>query len=536
MEHLPDIFSIVVLVLSAIAALSAFLVLLGLGRKSIADQQAIAAETMASALRTESDRTRLEMAEHSRGLREELGNTIRGFEDSFAKRLDTGIENIRTSISGLSQKLDADIVRMAQEATENRDRLRETIETKLDATDMRFTGSARDLREELTKNFMNTADVLAKSLQSFGESQKEQLGKVERELNVFSERQALAQETLRQTVEGRLDAIRSENSAKLDEMRQTVDEKLQTALEKRLGESFRTVSEQLERVYQGLGEMQTLATGVGDLSKILTNVKSRGTWAEIQLGMLLEQFLSPEQFVKNARVKEESNERVEFAVRFSSRDSEPEMLLPIDAKFPREDYERLVQAAELADAAGVEEATAALVAYVKNCAKSISEKYINPPTTTDFAILYLPTEGLFAEVLRRPGLQEQLQLEYRVTIAGPTTLAAMLNAFQMGFRSLAIQKRSSEVWKLLGAVRGEFSAHGKVVQTLRRQLGAASNTIDKLSTRTNAMNRKLRDVELLPTADGASLLGLNVTLLPEQDEFDDDLDESEAQSTSPGGL
>jgi DNA recombination protein RmuC len=525
MERLPDILIIAVLALSAIAAVSAFLVLIGLGRKSIADQQTLAAETMATAIRTEADRTRTDIADQSRGLREELNGSIRRFEDSFATRLDAGIENIRAPVAAIGQKLDADIARMAQEASENRDRLRESIETKLDSTDLRFANSARELREELTNNFSSSSNSLVATLQGFGQIQKDQLEKVERELTVLSDGNLKAHESLRQVVEGRLDAIRSENAIKLDEMRQTVDEKLQTALEKKLGESFRTVSEQLERVYQGLGEMQSLASGVVDLNKILTNVKSRGTWAEIQLGMLLEQFLSPEQFVKNAQVKEGSAERVEFAIRIANRDSGTEVLLPIDAKFPREDYERLVIAADSADSEGVEAAITALVAYVRNCAKNISDKYISPPQTTDFAILYLPTEGLFAEVLRRPGLQEQLQLNYHVTIAGPTTLAAMLNAFQMGFRSLAIQKRSSEVWKILGAVRGEFVEHGKVVQTLRRQLNAATNTIDKLGTRTNMMNRKLREVETLPVEEASPLLGLNVLSLADSADITEGQDE-----------
>ena len=236
--------------------------------------------------------------------------------------------------------------------------------------------------------------------------------------------------------------------------------------------------------------MQVLATGVGDLKKVLTNVKTRGTWAEVQLGMLLEQFLSPDQYVQNAQIKADSMERVEYAVRFASRDSDDHVLLPIDSKFPQEDYERLIQASERADVDAVERASAALESYIKLSAKTICDKYICPPQTTDFAILYLPTEGLFAEALRRPGLHEHLQREYRVTIAGPTTLASMLNAFQMGFRSLAIQKRSSEVWKILGAVRAEFADHGKVVEKLRNQLGAATNTIDALGTRTRVMNRR----------------------------------------------
>jgi DNA recombination protein RmuC len=293
---------------------------------------------------------------------------------------------------------------------------------------------------------------------------------------------------------------------------------LQSTLERRLTESFQVVQNQLDNVHKGLGEMQTLATGVGDLKRVLTNVKTRGTWGEVQLGMLLEQFLLPDQYLKNAQVKEGSLERVEFAVRFPGRHDEKEVLLPIDAKFPQEDYERLVHAAERADAIAVEVAAAALEARVKSFAKTVSDKYINPPMTTDFAILFLPTESLFAEVLRRPGLFEQLQRDCRVTLAGPTTLSAMLSAFQLGFRSLAIQKRSSEVWQILGAVKTEFAQHGRVVDTLKKQLNAATNTIDRLGTRTRAMSRSLRNVETLPGAEADALLQLPTEAEPDDAE------------------
>jgi DNA recombination protein RmuC len=324
------------------------------------------------------------------------------------------------------------------------------------------------------------------------------------ELKALAEQQGGAAEALRQTVEGRLDKLRQENSDKLDEMRKTVDEKLQSELEKRLGESFRTVSEQLERVHKGLGDMQSLATGVGDLKKVLSNVKTRGILGEAQLGMLLDQFLSPAQYLANAQIK--PGAFVEFAIRLPGDGAD--VLMPIDAKFPSEDYERLVEAADRADADGVAMAAAALEARVKNFAKTIHDKYINPPATTDYAILFLPTEGLFAEVVRRAGLIEAIQRDFQVTVAGPTTLTALLSAFQMGFRALALQQRSGEVWKVLGAVRSEFSKHGEVVERLKKQLGAAANTIDALDTRTNQMNRRLRDVEALPASEAQEVLGL----------------------------
>lgn len=338
---------------------------------------------------------------------------------------------------------------------------------------------------------------------------------------------AAGQEMLRQAVENRLDAIRSENTTKLEEMRQTVDQKLQTTLETKLTESFDRVAQQLRLVHQGIGEMQTLAAGVSDLRKVLSNVRIRGTFGENQAAQLLEQFLSPEQFILNAQVRENSQERVEFAVRLPGRDDEGDVLLPIDAKFPREDYERLLAAAEIGDSDAVEEAGKALENRVKLFARTIREKYINPPRTTDFAILFLPTEGLYAEILRRPGLFDQIQRDCHVTLTGPTTFVAYLNALQMGFRSLAIQKRSSEVWRLLGAVQAEFGNYDAVVTTLAKQLQTAANSVKKLNTRSNVMRRKLKDVEKISQAEAGTILGGDFALAaPEEpDDPDNEMDE-----------
>ncbi|MEJ0028009.1 MAG: DNA recombination protein RmuC [Rhizomicrobium sp.] len=515
---MPQILLYLTLAFSATATLAGLLLLLGVGRKL--PQSALAADAIAATVRTEADRVRADNAEQSRAVKQRLDEAILRFQDALLNRLDVAIENIRQPIVGIGQKLDADIAKMGKDAGENRDALRQAIETKLNEFADRQTIAARELREELIGNYTRTADTLSSTTRDLGVQQQERLDKVAAELKGLTDRQSADQEILRSAVEGRLDAIRQENAAKLDEMRQTVDEKLQTALDQRLTESFRTVQEQLERVHSGLGEMQSLATGVGDLKRVLSNVKTRGTWGEVQLGMLLEQFLSPDQYLRNAQVKEHSLERVEYAVRFTGRDDEKEVLLPIDAKFPQEDYERLVLATERADVVAVEEASAALEARIKSFAKTVSEKYINPPVTTDFAILFLPTESLLAEALRRPGLFEHLQNDCRVTLAGPTTLASMLSAFQMGFRSLAIQKRSSEVWQMLGAVRTEFLSHGKVVDSLKRQLNAATNTIDKLGTRTRAMNRALRNVEAAPGPASQTLLGLDEATLESEAEDD----------------
>jgi DNA recombination protein RmuC len=290
-------------------------------------------------------------------------------------------------------------------------------------------------------------------------------------------------------------------------MRKTVDEKLQTTLETRLGESFKQVAERLEQVHKGLGQMQSLAQGVGDLQRVLTNVKTRGIFGEVQLEALLEQVLTPEQYGKQVETKPRSNQRVDFAIKFPGRsgDGTP-VWLPIDAKFPREDYERLLDAHDRADQAGVDSAGRALEVRIREEAKSICEYYLAPPYTTDFAILFLPIESLYAEVLRRPGLMDKIQRDYRVTLAGPTTLLAMLNSLHMGFRTLALEQQASEVWKVLGAVKTEFDRYGEWVARIKEQVQKAADTVDKAETRTKMMRRALKDVEALPETQSQALL------------------------------
>ena len=295
-------------------------------------------------------------------------------------------------------------------------------------------------------------------------------------------------------VAGELASIQQTTEQRLDRIRQTVDEQLQTTLEKRLGESFQLVSDRLEQVHRGLGEMQTLAAGVGDLKRVFSDVRARGAWGEIQLGALLEQMLAPDQFARNV-APTGTAERVEFAIRMPGGDNGQPVWLPIDSKFPQEDYLRLVDASDRGDAEAVEYCSRQLELRLKSCARDISSKYVHPPATTDFAILYLPTESLYAEVLRRPGLAETLQREHRVAIAGPTTLAALLNSLQMGFRTLAIQKQSSEVWKVLGQVRTEFGKYADVLAKVQKKLQEASNTVDQGLTRTRVLERRLRGVE-----------------------------------------
>ncbi|MBR6730377.1 MAG: DNA recombination protein RmuC [Alphaproteobacteria bacterium] len=343
----------------------------------------------------------------------------------------------------------------------------------------------------------------------------ERLERISRE-DAKALRQELAQsllqfnDSIRQSVETQLTKMSTENASKLEQMRETVDEKLHVTLEKRLGESFSQVSERLEKVHQGLGEMQLLASDVGGLKRVLTNVKTRGTWGEVQLGSLLEQMLSPDQFVKNAHIQEGSAEVVEFAVKLPDGD----VLIPIDSKFPIEDYERLIEASDKGDVTQIEFASNELEKRIKLEAKRISSKYIYPPKTTDFAIMFLPTEGLYAEVMKKPGLSSEIQTKYRISIAGPSTLGAFLNSLQMGFRSFAIQKRSGEVWKTLSEVKTEFEKYLAWIEKVKRNLEQAYKTIDEADTRTRAVARKLRGVTENTNAeiDGGEL---NIQSLPQ---------------------
>jgi DNA recombination protein RmuC len=363
-------------------------------------------------------------------------------------------------------------------------------------------------REERSQSANFLAQAVTTQIGQLGSLQGERLEAFARELNRFSLGLDERFERLKLTVEGRLIAIQADNASKLDEMRRTVDEKLHATLEQRLGESFKLVSDRLEQVHRGLGEMQSLAAGVGDLKRVLSNVKTRGTWGEVQLSALLEQLLTTEQFSANVATRPGSNERVDFAIRLPGKGDGAAVWLPIDAKFPVEDYQRLMDAQERGDPVLVEEAGRAIELRLKNEARSIRDKYVAPPHTTDFALLYLPTEGLYAEALRRPGLADTLQREWRVSLAGPTTLAALLNSLQMGFRTLAIEQRSAEVWAVLGAVKTEFGKFGEALAHTRKKLDEASNSISKAETRTRQLSRKLREVEALPASESEQLIGM----------------------------
>ena len=511
---------VVTVVLAAVSLILSLAVLVSLRQLR---RQSLSFDIVTRMMRDECDIVRRDAAEHARLARGELGGRFDGFQNSlvhsfgvlsqsidsqvraFGGKLGEGMAGMNGRVDAIAQKLDRDIAKMGEDAARSRDTLRETIEGRLHAHGQAHDMRAKTLREEVSGSLRVLGDRNAVTLGDMGTQQKERLDNTERALRELMQKNSVEQSALRETVEGRLDILRQENAAKLDEMRRTVDEKLQTTLEARLGESFTRVVEQLNRVHEGLGEMKSLASNVGDLKAVLTNVKVRGTYGEVQLGLILEQFMAPHQYVKDARVNERSLERVEYAVKFPGR-GDGEVLLPIDAKFPRETFERLMAASESGQVDAVLQLRKELESQIRKCAKDIRDKYVLPPVTTDFAVMFLPTESLYAEVLRQPGLFETLQRDYRVTVAGPTTLSALLSAMQVGFRTLAIEKRSSEVWQILGAVKTEFGKYNGVVEGLAKQLDTAVKSVEKLGTRTKAMTRTLRNVHDLPDATAADAL------------------------------
>ncbi|MFC7297018.1 DNA recombination protein RmuC [Herminiimonas aquatilis] len=412
--------------------------------------------------------------------RQELGSNFMQFQQALAAQL--------TSVATLqNNQIDSFAQQLAK--------LNEANAQQLEAMRQAITLQAQTGREEQATALKRFGDTLNQTLTTLTESNAQRMAEV------------------RATLEAKIKDLQTDNGARLEEMRKTVDEKLHATLEQRLGESFKLVSDRLEKVHQGLGEMQQLAIGVGDLKRVLTNVKTRGTWGEVQLEMLLEQVLTPDQYAKNVETIPGSGARVEFAIKLPGSDNgNTPVWMPIDAKFPKEQYERLADAADRADADGVLQAGRELETVVRNEAKKIAEKYLSPPLTTDFAILFLPTEGLYAEVMRRPGLADDLQRTHRVSIAGPSTLSALLNSLQMGFRTLALEKRSSEVWQVLGAVKTEFGKFGDVLAATKATLERAAKNIEQAETRSRQMTRKLKSVEALPSEAAQQLLGVDLPL------------------------
>jgi DNA recombination protein RmuC len=391
--------------------------------------------------------------------------------------------------------------------------------------------SAAAQRDELARSLAASNEMLRASLAGVAEMQRTQLDGLAKSLRDMSAANEAALNAIRATVDLRVRELKEGNEKKLEEMRRTVDEKLQTTLEKRLGESFRLVSTQLESVQKGLGEMQSLANGVGDLKRVLTNVKARGTWAEVQLGALLEEILTPGQFERNVHVDPGSREMVEYAVKLPGPKDDPAacVWLPIDSKLPQEDYARIQDAADRGDAAATQLAADALARAIRVAAQDVHDKYVRPPHTTDFALMFLATEGLYAEVVRQPALVEDLQHRYRIVVAGPTTLAALLSSLRMGFQTLAIEQQAVEVWRVLGAVKSEFAKFGDVLDKVKRQLATATRTIEETGVRTRAMERKLRAVEELPQEESELLFGLPASA-------DGQAGAAEAETFAAGGL
>ncbi len=429
-------------------------------------------------LRDEFKNSRLENKSSFRDNREELNNALKENRDELNKSL-----------------------------KDNRDELNKSLKDNREEVNKSFI----DNREELNKSFKSLSETLTGTVTNLSTTQKnlfDTFSSLLKEMNIDMSNKL---KDIRETVEGKLTAIQDDNNKKLEDMRKVVDEKLQETVEKRFNESFKMISERLEQVHKGLGEMQSLASGVGDLKKVLTNVKTRGNLGEIQLGAILTEIMSPEQYEENAVIKEGSQERVEFAIKLPGKDNNNRpLLLPVDSKFPIEDYQRLLEAYDnLSEMNGKEFdiISKQFVNSIRKNAKDIREKYINPPYTTDFAIMFVPTEGLYAEILRRTGLFEALQRDFRVTVVGPANLVAFLNSLQMGFKTLAIEKRSSEVWELLGAVKNQFSQFGGILEKTKKKLQEATNVIDKAGVHSRAIERKLRIVQELPSEQSTAILG-----------------------------
>lgn len=526
--------------LLALAALNLILVLVLLLRRPAPPDREVLAAVVDGAVDKAERSLRQELADSARATRQESAQQLATFQqsllaqaaetartqnaqiDAFAQQLarmqGTLGETLNTQLHGLTESNARRLAEVRTTTEQLLGQLQQTHAGKLEEVTLSTQAARREQGEGLAafqaalvqqgthamQAQAERLDAFARQIDALRQSLAEALNT---QLQSLSETNARRIAEVRATMEQQLTQLQASNAAKLDEMRQVVDEKLQSTLEARLGESFKQVAERLEQVYKGLGEMQTLAQGVGDLKHLLTNVKTRGMFGEAQLAALLEHVLSPEQYAAQISTRPDSRNPVDFAIRLPGRsdDGKP-VWLPIDAKFPNEDYERLLDAQQRADAVAVEAAARALEARIRLEARGIAEKYVEPPYTTDFAILFLPTEGLYAEVLRRPGLMEALQREHRVTLAGPTTLLAMLNSLQMGFRTLALEKRSSEVWQVLGAVKSEFMKFGGVLADVKRQTQTVLNTLDKAQTRTNVLNRRLRDVEALPDGQAQGLL------------------------------
>jgi DNA recombination protein RmuC len=499
-----ELLILVLLALAAVFSLLQWGMLLrqGWSVRALADRLARIEESnaqLADIVRDELGRSRVESAQSAREDREEVTDAIHRFNQMVLGSLNELTDRSGEQSEKLRDGLTATLRALQMELAGRSDVLRGAVDDQLKSVQ----ADSRQGREEMGNALRRFGELLKDQLDGVAILLRNQLDAVSSQfvlhLSSLTQHNEQSLDLLRRTIEERLGALQADNHHQLEQMRQTVDEKLHTTLEQRLGDAFKQVSDRLELVHQGLGEMQTLASGVGDLKKVLTNVKVRGTWGEVQLQTLLEQMLTTDQYAVNVATRPGSNERVEFAIRLPGRGSGDSVVwLPIDAKFPVEDYQRLVNAQESGDVAAVETSGRSLENRIKNEARAIRDKYLEPPHTTDFALLFLPIEGLYAEVIRRPGLSDTLQRDYRITVTGPTTLTAILNSLQMGFRTLAIEARSSDVWKTLGEVRSEFHRFAGVPEKTKKKLDEARSTIDQAETRTRQISRKLGRVGELP--------------------------------------
>lgn len=453
------------------------------------------------------------LREELRAGREEASRAARDSRDEVSGNLKDANESNRSSLDRIRSSIDSQLKEFHQSNEAKFGEIRKTLDEKLSQN-----------RDELSQGLTSANETLSLNLKNISQAQRIQLDGMSNQLKSLEESNHSSLDRVRATLDVRVKALQDSNEKKLDDMRRTVDEKLHETLEKRLGASFNVVSERLEAVQRGLGEMKNLAAGVGDLQRVLTNVKVRGTWAEVQLGSLLDQILAPGQYDRNVRVKPDSSESVEYAIRLPGKGGDPNgcLWLPIDSKFPQESYRRVQEAADRADPEATKKATDDLVRTVRSAAQRICDKYINPPMTTDFAIMFLATEGLYSEALRQPSLAEELQRHYRIVIAGPTTLAAILNSLRMGFQTLAIEQRASEVWKVLGAVKTEFGKFAEVLDKVKRQLNTTTRTIEDTGVRTRAIERHLRSVEQLPEIEATTVLQIsNSEVAVQLDELDE---------------
>ncbi len=454
----------------------------------------------------------------ARSAREELNNAFRLFGDGIGRQFEglsqqqkAQLEEFSRNLQNLTKITEEKMEKLIGSTEAKQNEFKQYLFSSLTEAKESLARSARESRQELAASLKSFEEAFSQSVKGFNEQQKQKFDDLFLRHENLKNASEVKMEKVRETIEQKLLHLQEGNEKKLEEMRQTVDEKLNATVEKRFNESFKLISDRLEQVHKGLGEMQTLATGVGDLKKVLTNVKTRGNLGEIQLGAILEEMFSPEQYEQNAAVQERGQERVEYAIRLPGRnaDNKP-LLLPIDSKFPNEDYQRLLDVYEnigVQDQRRIDEANRQFENAVRKCARDISEKYINPPVTTNFAIMFVPTEGLYAEIMRRTSLFETIRRENRVTIVGPANLAAFLSSLQMGFKTLAIEKRSSEVWEILGAVKTEFGRFGTVLEKTRKKLEEATNTIDQAGVRSRAIERKLRTVQELPHDQAQTLIG-----------------------------